>query len=184
MTTPSAFDYAIPFNIFVGFWSGIASLFTPKGEFEGSFAYTNAIYWETPYKLLHFRQDPLPSELREVLHLPDFTRKLLSQEFDLHIVGKTGTSGAGGDLTNIGVETTPDVSIFHVGNGEGSFWFNCQICGTANERKIIGPELDMDGNVTRGDLSDLHAHLLRCATPFQAISEIVRICGSQRFRHE
>jgi hypothetical protein len=89
----------------------------------------------------------LSDALRKELLLPEVTQKLISQEFDLYINGKYGTSGAGGDVTNIGAETTPDVYIFHVSAGNTS-WYNCQHCGTANERKIIGPQMDQDGNVT------------------------------------
>src|SRR5882724_11852235 len=81
MTKSSAFDYAIPYDIFVGSWSGIASTFTPKGEFIRSWAYNVAIYWETPYTRLHFRQEPLSDVLRKGLGLPEETHKLISQEF-------------------------------------------------------------------------------------------------------
>ena len=33
--TRSEFDYAIPYNVFVGFWTGISTTFSPRGEFAG-----------------------------------------------------------------------------------------------------------------------------------------------------
>jgi hypothetical protein len=146
MMTRSEFDYAIPYNIFVGFWTGIATTFSPKGEFCESWANNVAIFWESPYKLLHFRQDPLADAVEKALRLPEVTRKLISQEFDLSVQGKYATSLPGGDFANVGAETTPDVYIFHVSAG-GQSWFNCQYCGTANERRIIGPQME-NGNVT------------------------------------
>jgi hypothetical protein len=145
MTTRSEFDYAIPYDIFVGFWTGIAATYSPKGEFIKSWANNVAIYWQTPFTLLHFRQDPLPAEMEKELLLPQVTRELISQQFDLKVQGKYATSGPGG-IVNIGAETTPDVYIFHVSAG-GQSWFNCQYCGTANERRIIGPQIGEDGKV-------------------------------------
>jgi hypothetical protein len=147
MMLRSEFDYAIPFNIFVGFWTGITATYSPKGEFRESFANNVAIYWETPYKRLHFRQDPLQDVVEKALRLTGVTRKLISQEFDLEVHGKHATSLPGGDFVNDGAETTPDDYIFHVGAG-GNSWFNCQHCGTANERRIIGPQIDKHGKVT------------------------------------
>lgn len=147
MMPRSEFDYAIPYNIFVGFWTGITATYSPKGEFCKSFANNVAIYWETPYKLLHFRQDPLEAAVEKALLLPEVTLKLISQEFDLEVQGKYATSLPGGAAVNVGAETTPDDYVFHVRAG-GDSWFNCQHCGTANERRIIGPQMDQDGNVT------------------------------------
>jgi hypothetical protein len=146
MTRSSAFDYAKPYDIFVGSWSGIASTFTPKGVFIRSWAYDVAIYWETQTRL-HFRQVPLSDELRKGLDLSEETHKLISQEFDLNINGKYATSDEGSAVKNVGAETTPDVYIFHVRAGDTS-WYNCQHCATVNERKIIGPQMNRDGNVT------------------------------------
>jgi hypothetical protein len=147
MTTISAFNYAIPYDIFTGYWTGIANTFTPKGEFVKSWPYKVAIYWQTPYTHLHFRQDPLSAELRNALRLPDVTERLVRQEMDLYIEGKYGKTAPGGTMMNIAAETTPDVYIFHVSVANAS-WYNCQHCVTPNERKVIGPQLDQAGNVT------------------------------------
>lgn len=145
MTRRSEFDYAIPYDIFVGFWTGISTTFSPKGEFCKSWANNVAIYWKAPYTLLHFRQDPLEDSIKQALSLPSATHKFISQEFDLNVEGKYATGGLGG-LVNVGAETTPDVYIFHI-TTEDKSWFNCQYCGTANERRIIGPQMDRDRNV-------------------------------------
>lgn len=135
------FDYGTPYNIFTGLWTCTAALYTPQGDFEKATASNVAIYWSEPYTHLHFRQTDSVDVHRvgEALGLPKAAARLAAQEFDLTITGKSATGGAPG-LVNVGAETTPDCYIFHLTTGDYAL-FNIQYCGTANERRVIGPEL-------------------------------------------
>lgn len=135
------FDYGTPYNIFTGVWTCTAATYTPKGDFVGCAASNVAIYWSEPNKRLHFRQTDEVNvhQLATTLALSPAVTKFVAFEFDLEIKGKCATGGAPG-LVNVGAETTPDCYIFHITAGDYAWWNN-QYCGTANERRVIGPSL-------------------------------------------
>src|ERR1700749_699823 len=95
---PQIFDYGIPYHIFTGVWGGVQAFYKPQGEFIVAYAFKVSIYWETPYSLMHFRQDPMDSgalakelKLSETLRKFETLSKLTSYEFDLKINEKYAT---------------------------------------------------------------------------------------------
>ena len=58
MSVQSAFDYAIPFDIMVGYWVGTASIYSPKGVYAMSTKSYVSVYWEEPYTKISFREAP------------------------------------------------------------------------------------------------------------------------------
>jgi hypothetical protein len=141
------FDYEIPYHIFTGVWAGVQTHYTPQGNFKGVDSFKVAIYWEKPHTLLHFRQDPIEARaLAQKLGLSSTVSRLTTYEFDLQIKGKYATGGGVSGVKNEGAETTPDTYIFHITANKHS-WFNNQHCPTANERRVIGPQIDANGVV-------------------------------------
>src|SRR5258706_16419824 len=56
MSANSAFDYAIPYDIMVGYWVGTASIYSPKGVYVMSTKSYVSIYWVKRYTILSFRE--------------------------------------------------------------------------------------------------------------------------------
>jgi hypothetical protein len=139
VSTP--FDFGIPYNVFTGLWTCVSTAYSPKGDLLGMAASNVAIYWSDPYTCMHFRQTDAADVLRvgRVLGLDPDAVRLVSWEFNLEIDGKYAHGGAPG-LVNVGAETTPDCYIFQI-TTDDSVWYNNQYCGTANERRVIGPQL-------------------------------------------
>jgi hypothetical protein len=135
------FDFGIPYNVFTGLWTCVATSYSPKGDFIKAQANNVAIYWSEPYTCMHFRQTDSVDvpDVGAALGLLAPASRLLSFEFDLEIEGKSAKGGAPG-LVNVGAETTPDCYIFKITAGD-YVWFNNQYCGTANERRVIGPQI-------------------------------------------
>jgi hypothetical protein len=77
----------------------------------------------------------------------DQVAAVTTTEFDLHISGKYATASSPMmDVT--GVNSRPDVYLFHLRLKDGSqSWFNNQYFTNANERQIVGPQLDKDGQI-------------------------------------
>ena len=77
----------------------------------------------------------------------DQVAAVTTTEFDLHISGKYATASSPVmDVT--GVNSRPDVYLFHLRLKDGSqSWFNNQYFTNANERQIVGPQLDKDGQI-------------------------------------
>ena len=59
MASRTVFDYATPFAIMVGRWSGMTTTFDARGGYLGSIASLVTIYWKNP-RTLHYEQDELP----------------------------------------------------------------------------------------------------------------------------
>jgi hypothetical protein len=141
------FNFEIPYHIFVGLWFGKSLAYTPKGDFVSAWTSTVALYWEEPYRRLHYRQDPVDADaLAQQLRLSSAVIRLLAQEFDFHIQGKYATS-ISANVKNLGAETTTDSYIFHIIEAKQS-WYNNQYFPSPNERRVIGPQMDDNGNVT------------------------------------
>lgn len=72
---------------------------------------------------------------------------VMVMEFDLHVFGKHA-SGSSSVMDVTGVNSRPDTYLFHLRRKDGAqSWFNNQYFTNANERQIIGPQLDKDGNI-------------------------------------
>ena len=184
MTSRHEFDYSVPYDIMVGVWTGLTIIYGPTGGYLSSTASNVVIYWDTPNKLMHFRQgdeEPIAplnamsfsanlealraSELLQNAQAPQLSElssrierlkstsylkqvaSVTTTEFDLKVSGKyASASSPSMDVT--GVNSRPDVYLFHLRLKDGSqSWFNNQYFANANERQIIGPQLDKDGQI-------------------------------------
>jgi hypothetical protein len=56
MTSNSAFDYAKPFDIMVGYWVNTANIYSPTGVYVMSTKSYVSVYWVERHKTLHFRE--------------------------------------------------------------------------------------------------------------------------------
>ncbi|MGK7874244.1 MAG: hypothetical protein AB4426_13295 [Xenococcaceae cyanobacterium] len=153
MTTQSIFDYATPFDIMVGVWNGLSTVYSPKGDYLSTYASFVAIYWEIPKVLLYFRQ--IETNLDEMLNndtnkialknidLENITialKNISTVNFDFAIKGKFAKSkhASGRDATCTGVETKPGIYLFNPIFEDGTY-YNNQYFTSPNERHIIGP---------------------------------------------
>ena len=128
MSPESNFDYAKPFDVMVGMWSGLSTSFSPKGEYLCSVPSFVYLYWHSP-TVLHYRQDELPdldrALVKNQVHLDALT-KIIHHDFDLKISGKACVSSV--DSKNgmrvVGTETRPGVYLFHLMFKEGDYYNN------------------------------------------------------------
>ena len=58
MSANSAFDYAIPYDIMVGYWVGTASIYSPKGVYAMSTKSYVSVYWEERHTNTQFPGSP------------------------------------------------------------------------------------------------------------------------------
>jgi hypothetical protein len=151
MTSHSPFDFAKPYELMVGYWAGIATVFNAEGVYQDSIQSRVAIYWHVPHKLLHFRQDEEDS-VEALLNGSGFAkddvtavRNFSQQNFDLKVEEKvcSGKDYRTGTLVS-GVETRPGVYMFNLKtrNASGEYfadYYNNQYFVGPNERQIIGP---------------------------------------------
>jgi hypothetical protein len=156
-TPDSPFDFATPYDLMVGVWSGVATLFDGQGEFQTLTPSMVAIYWQQRPTLLHYRQIeedfPQSGKLRvkSIPALPkiDAAQKMNARvilqttnlHFDLRVNGKyckaSGLNGPG--LQSVeGTESSSGVYIFNLGFIGGRYYNNQYFINT-NERHIIGP---------------------------------------------
>jgi hypothetical protein len=56
MTSSSAFDYARPFDILVGYWVNTANIYSPTGVYVMSTKSYVSVYWVERHRTLHFRE--------------------------------------------------------------------------------------------------------------------------------
>jgi hypothetical protein len=135
----AVFDYAIPYDIMIGFWAGIAIIYNPKGEYQGSMASHLATYWEKRFTRLHFRQTELTGSNKSLdrYALKKPVSGVVIVDFDFHINGKRGT-GVSGDVHITGTQTRPDHYHFLLKSEDGQWYNNHHFMGP-NERHILGP---------------------------------------------
>ena len=142
MAPQSVFDYATPYNIMVGRWSGLTTTFTATGEYVDSVASFVTIFWKKPHKLLHYEQEELPDldERLEGNPHKETVAKIVRHDFDLEITGKAcrSTNTSGEAISVSGTETLPGIYLFHLAFPEGQY-YNNQFFTSPNERQIIGP---------------------------------------------
>jgi hypothetical protein len=154
MPTQTEFDYARPYDLMVGLWSGVSTSYTPDGEYILSVPSLVAIYWKKRSRVLHYRQDELPN-LDGTLMATHPNRaavtKILHHSFDLDIRGKScvSTAGSHDDVRVAGTETRPGIYLFHLTFAEGHY-YNNQYFANPNERHIIGPFIAADRQTRRG----------------------------------
>jgi hypothetical protein len=158
MKSDPVFDYATPFDVMCGVWSGMATLFNGKGDFLSLTPSMVSIYWKQKATVLSYRQIEQPFStsntlsVKAVPQLPKIDDALginpalaamqsTNLHFDLQVQGKYCKSAAlsGPGLQNVeGTETTPGIYIFHLGF-QGGRYYNNQYFIDPNERHIIGP---------------------------------------------
>ena len=145
MASRTVFDYATPFAIMVGRWSGMTTTFDARGEYLGSIASLVTIYWKNP-RTLHYEQDELPdldARLEDNPHRAAVA-KIVRHSFDLNIKGKSCTSSDTKEkISVVGAETCPGTYLFHLAFPEGHY-YNNQYFTNPNERQIIGPFVATD----------------------------------------
>jgi hypothetical protein len=151
MTSQRIFDYAKPYDLMVGYWAGIATVFGDDGVYQDSIQSRVAIYWHVRDKVLHFRQEEEGS-VERLLNDPGYdkhdvtaVRNFSQLNFDLKIRGKasSGEDKKTGTLVT-GVETRPGIYLFHLRtrDADGHYYadyYNNQYFVGPNERHIIGP---------------------------------------------
>jgi hypothetical protein len=52
----SPLDFAVPYELMVGVWSGMCTVYTAQGAFHSTTPSMVAIYWKQRPTLLHYRQ--------------------------------------------------------------------------------------------------------------------------------
>jgi hypothetical protein len=153
MTPETQFDYARPYDLMVGVWSGMSTSYDAKGRYLISVPSLVAIYWKRPYTLLHYRQDEQPDlDARLEGHPePAALAKIIHHNFDLSVTDKACVSTAAShrDLRVAGTETRPGVYLFHLMFEEGHY-YNNQYFTNPNERQIIGPFVAIDRQPAAG----------------------------------
>jgi hypothetical protein len=147
MSSHTAFDYAIPYDIMVGRWSGMTTTFDARGEYVDSVASLVTIYWKEPHTLLHYEQQEL-ADLDAVLTDNAYKAavvKIVSHDFDLKITGKSCTSTRNKENVRcVGAETSPGIYLFHLTFPGFGHYYNNQYFTNPNERHIIGPFVHCD----------------------------------------
>jgi hypothetical protein len=151
MTAQRTFDYATPYDLMVGYWAGIATVFSDTGVYQDSIQSRVAIYWHVRGKVLHFRQEE-EDRVEDLLNNPGYdthdvtaVRNFSQLNFDLEVQGKasSGEDKKTGTLVT-GVETRPGIYLFHLRTRDqnGHYYadyYNNQYFVGPNERHIIGP---------------------------------------------
>jgi len=147
MVQRSSLDYAKPYDIMVGLWAGMACVYDAKGEYVASTPSRVAMYWHDA-DTLHYRQDEEDS-MESVMdkRLQSSVAGVIHLSFDLKIEGKYCTGQS--TLMDIdGRESMPGIYLFHLKarNGTGQY-YNNQYFMNPNERHIIGPFVDGEGEL-------------------------------------
>lgn len=150
VTAASTFDYATPYDIMVGVWTGMSTTYTPTGEYWGSVPSRVAIYWDIPGQVLRYKQDEFPG-LDEILDKKhpnkSALKKIVTHDFDLEIAGKGCVSRPNKEkVTCVGAETRPGIYLFHLHFPKFGHYYNNQYFVNPNERNIIGPFIPGTGH--------------------------------------
>jgi hypothetical protein len=163
MTSHSAFDYATPYDIMVGYWVGTANIYGPKGVYAMSTKSHVAVFWEKRYTKLSFREsaedyDEFQGAAEDYLD----SRRAEEQTITGVLGSKTALAAVGtlrvlaydldvngpyceGGLHPVhvtGIQTRPDVYQFHVKkkeNGDYHHVYNSHHLPSPDDWHIIGP---------------------------------------------
>jgi hypothetical protein len=155
----SPLDYATPYELMVGVWSGMCMVYTAQGEFHSTTPSMVAIYWKKRPTLLHYRQieqqfptpgepgklqvKPVPADIVQKHPIAEAIVQTTNLHFDLKVNGKfcSASLPGGPGLQSVeGTQTRPGVYIFNLGFRNWRY-YNNQYFIDANERHIIGPGL-------------------------------------------
>jgi hypothetical protein len=140
----SPLDFANPYDLMVGLWGGMATLYNGKGAFLSLTPSMVAVYWKQRPTLLCYRQLEEPdllSKFSATESHPAILRTTINIHFDLKVSGKHCESATlhGPGLQHVeGTETRPGIYIFNL-QFRGGRYYNNQYFMDANERHIIGP---------------------------------------------
>jgi hypothetical protein len=138
----SIYDYADPYDLMIGQWSGITTAYDGHGKYLSTVASEVIVSWVKPGKVLRYQQREL-ADLDEVLknhpHKPVMVQ-IVNHDFELGISGAAcKTVGKRKEKVSLqGTATTPGVYLFHLTFPEGDYYNNQYFSGP-NERHIIGP---------------------------------------------
>jgi hypothetical protein len=150
----SSFDYATPYDIMVGAWTGHSILYDSKGVYQSSTPSILCIYWKEPGKVLrYFQEDMGAMEEFTAEHESSYAALIdtvQTRAFDLIIdpdSPKACFSSAESLIRVQGVESRPGTYLFHLEfpadpdeeGSQGGNYYNNQYFTNPNERHIIGP---------------------------------------------
>lgn len=150
MADKTIYDYASPFDIMVGAWTGHSILYDDKGEYKFTGPSILAIYWKEPGKILRYFQEDM-GNLDSVIarHEGHYAAVdvIQTRAFDLHIDPKSPKACVSGPDSLIrvqGAESRPGTYLFHLEfpdtpHSPGGNYYNNQYFANPNERHIIGP---------------------------------------------
>ena len=152
------YDYARPFDIMVGAWTGHSILYDNLGNYQISGPSIVWIYWIEPGKIMRYFQEDLSSlddiAVLHEMHRDSFRDTVKTRAFDLEVNGKACKSYDKSDLKSDikveGTESRPGTYIFHLDfpkteptgaepGSSGGNYYNNQYFTNPNERQIIGP---------------------------------------------
>ncbi len=149
MTTPTTFDYAQPFDIMIGMWTGHSITYDEKGNYLYTGPSILTIDWKVPGKVMHYRQEDLGNLddlLDDHLHRKALKEMFALREFDLQVDGKSCESTTG-PIKVKGAESSPGTYLFHLNFPQGDY-YNNQFFLNPNQRRIIGPYVPRNADGT------------------------------------
>jgi hypothetical protein len=137
-------DFSMPYDLMVGLWNGISTVYDANGEYLFSTSSIVGIYWKKRSDLLSFRQVESPKLRLATESVGLVPPALPGAIFDLQINGKSGTSTATeGALQSVtGTQISPDAYVIVLtveSNGQVGRYYNNQYFINPNERRVIGP---------------------------------------------
>ena len=198
MSAQSAFDYAIPFDIMVGYWVGTASIYSPKGVYAMSTKSYVSVYWEEPYTKISFREsaeDDYEFKGAEADYVDTRQKGAIAGalgqkaalaansalrvlQFDLTVEGPYCHGGSKETVYVTGRQTRPDIYQFHVKRKENGHYhhiYNSHHLPSPDDWHIIGPIVGpVDGE--EGEVGLAVAQFFRRIS--YEVSEGVRFAGS------
>ncbi|MEP2031506.1 MAG: hypothetical protein ABJI96_22650 [Paracoccaceae bacterium] len=135
-------DYAQPFELMVGTWTGHSITYDAKGKYLFTGPSILYIHWHEPGEVLHYLQKDLGNLDELEFNLDDDDKVWIgdiikTRNFELKVSGKS-CRGKGGGVAVKGVESTPGTYLFHLNFPHGNY-YNNQFFPNPNERHIIGP---------------------------------------------
>jgi hypothetical protein len=184
MTSNSAFDYAKPFDIMVGYWVNTANIYSSKGVYVLSTKSYVSVYWVERDKILHFRESAEEDFACEVAYVD--TRRADKEAIE-EALKKTGCAtggalrvlaydfevegasckGSAGPVSVDGRQTRPDAYQFHVKiqkAGRYHHVYNSHHLPSPDDWHIIGPIVatyPREENEKEGDVGIGVVHNLR-----------------------
>ncbi len=159
MAGDSIYDYANPFDIMVGAWTGHSVLYDRQGVYKVSGPSIVWMHWIEPGKVLRYFQEDLSAlddlAIQHEEHVASFVDTIRTRAFDLVVEGRACRSDDSSELKSPikveGVESLPGTYMFHLDfppaedGGAGGDYYNNQYFKSPNERHIIGPYVPKGG---------------------------------------